>query len=80
MCQKAVAEDSWNLRHVANDPKFQGVCEKAVEEDPWRLYAVPDRFKTKTMCEKAVENKPGALSMSQTVLRPKRYVKGPLKK
>ena len=34
ICEKAVEDDSSNLRYVPNDPKFLETCKKAVEKDP----------------------------------------------
>ena len=42
MCNGAVKEDPWLLRHVHDHFKTEGICEKAVEDEPETLKYVPD--------------------------------------
>ena len=64
---------------ISGNFKTQDMCEKAVEKFPYQLENVPDHFKTQSMCEKAIE-KASWLLIYVPDLRPKQYVKRPLKK
>ena len=42
ICNEAVRNNPWALRHVPDQYKIQEMCDKAVEEDPGLLEYVPD--------------------------------------
>ena len=41
MLEKAIENNSSNLRYVPNDPKFMEMCKKVFKDVPWRLEYVP---------------------------------------
>ena len=61
MCNEAVAQFSYALRHVPDHLKTQEMCDEAMRNNPAVLFLVPDHFKTEEMCIKALEVDPLSL-------------------
>ena len=61
MCERAVDAYLWQLRHVPDKFKAQGMCDDVVRREPYKLDYIPDQFKTKEMCNEAVRKKPWLL-------------------
>ena len=62
MCERAVENESYNLKFVPDYFKTQEMCEKAVRDDPYSLQHVPDWFVTResvTMCYDNIEYQDG---------------------
>ena len=58
MCERAVENESYNLKFVPDHFKTHEMCEKAVKGDPYSLQHVPDWFATRelvTMCYDNIE-------------------------
>ena len=46
MCNKAVEENPWMMRHLHNQCKTQKICNKTVQREPKTLEFIPDYFVT----------------------------------
>ena len=42
MCDEAMRNNPYMLRHVANHFKTEEMCDDAVEASPWQLKYIPD--------------------------------------
>ena len=54
MCDEAMRNNPYMLRHVANHFKTEEMCDDAVEASPWQLKYIPDQYKTQKMCDEVV--------------------------
>ena len=54
MCNEAVRNNPYMLRHIPDHFKTEEMCDDAVEVSPWQLKYVPDQCKTQNMCDEAV--------------------------
>ena len=55
MCDDAVMEDPWFLRHVLDHLKTKEMCNEIRSVNPAVFFLIPDRFKAQEACIKTVE-------------------------
>ena len=63
-----------NLTFLLDRLKTKRMCNETVRREPFSLMDVPDYFKREEMCLETVHKNLYMLDMSQTDLRPRRYV------
>ena len=63
MCDEALRNNPYMLRHVPDRFKTEEMCDDVVEVSPWQLKYVPDHLKTREMCSEAVDWPAGLLGL-----------------
>ena len=78
ICNGVVQIDPWLLYDVHDYLKTQEMCNEAIKKAPWLLFDVPDCFMDLRMSIRAILQP--LILFFQNILKPRRCVKGSLKK